>query len=171
MWRPDYSSVSHQLYGDANYHLSIRAAGVGNMRENPEGFIESNTESSWLQYLNSMSIQGTWADGLIIQAVADQLNLRVFIVESHINFNQFNIIQAQSSIQSPTVIYLGHLDEYHYVSTLPCSTSDLLQNQNSQPLNSPDISHVKLDYQNVCKKKQRQSAYMKEYMTLKLSKT
>ena len=50
-------------------------------------------------------------DGLIIQAVADQLNLRVFIVESHINFNQFNIIQAQSSMQSPTVIYLGHLDE------------------------------------------------------------
>ena len=111
------------MYGDANYHLSIRAAGVAYMRENPERFIESNTENSWLQYLNSMSIQGTWADGLIIQAIADQLNLRVFIIESHINFNQFNIIQAQSSMQSPTVIYLGHLDEYHYVSTLPCSTS------------------------------------------------
>ena len=46
------------------------------MRDNPERFIESNTETSWLSYLNDitcMSIQGTWADALIIQAVADAL--------------------------------------------------------------------------------------------------
>lgn len=29
-----FRSVSHHLYGDANYHLSIRAAGVAYMREN-----------------------------------------------------------------------------------------------------------------------------------------
>ena len=32
------------------------------MRDNPGRFIESNTENSWLRYLNNMSIQGTWAD-------------------------------------------------------------------------------------------------------------
>ena len=32
------------------------------MRDIPERFIESNTENSWLRYLNNMSIQGTWAD-------------------------------------------------------------------------------------------------------------
>ena len=53
------------------------------MRENPERFIESNTDYSWDQYLNTMSIQGTWCDGLIIQAVADQLNLKIVIVESN----------------------------------------------------------------------------------------
>ena len=55
-----FRSVSHQLYGNSNHH--IRTAGVQFMRDNPERFIESNTENSWLRYLNNMSIQGTWAD-------------------------------------------------------------------------------------------------------------
>ena len=51
--------------------MRIRTAGVQFMRDNPERFIESNTENSWLRYLNNMCIQGTWADALIIQAVAN----------------------------------------------------------------------------------------------------
>ena len=31
------------------------------MRDNPERFIESNTENLWLRYLNNMCIQGTLA--------------------------------------------------------------------------------------------------------------
>ena len=68
-----FRSVSHQLYGKSNHHMHIRTAGVQFMRDNPERFIESNTENSWLRYLNNMCIQGTWADALIIQAVADIL--------------------------------------------------------------------------------------------------
>ena len=49
---------------------------------NPERFIESNTENSWLRYLNNMCIQCTWADTLIIQAVADALNVTIQIAES-----------------------------------------------------------------------------------------
>ena len=64
-----FISVSHQLYGNSNHHMGIRTAGVQFMRDNPERFIESNTENSWLRYLNNMSTQGTWADALIIQAV------------------------------------------------------------------------------------------------------
>ena len=44
--------------------MRIRTAGVQFMRDNPERFIESNTENSWLRYLNNMCIQGTWADAL-----------------------------------------------------------------------------------------------------------
>ena len=51
--------------------MRVRTAGVQIMRDNPERFIESNTENSWLRYLNNVSIQGTWVDALIIQAVAD----------------------------------------------------------------------------------------------------
>ena len=65
-----FRSVSHQLYGNSNHHMRIRTAGVQFMRDNPERFIESNTENSWLRYQNNMCVQGTWADGLIIQAVA-----------------------------------------------------------------------------------------------------
>ena len=57
-----FRSVSHQLYGDSSYHLQIRKAGVQFLTENPERFIESNVEASWLRYLTNMSRQGTWAD-------------------------------------------------------------------------------------------------------------
>ena len=50
-----FRSVSHQLYGDCNYHMRIRTAGVQYMREHPERFIESNTENSWLRYLYYVS--------------------------------------------------------------------------------------------------------------------
>ena len=66
-----FRSVSHQLYGNSDHHMRIHTAGVQFMRENPERFIESNTKSSWLRYLNNMCTRGTWADALIIQAVAD----------------------------------------------------------------------------------------------------
>ena len=77
-------------------------------------------------------MQGTWCDGLIIQAVADQLNLRILIAESNEHFAEFNMIKSVAPLQRPTDIYLGHIDECHYVSTLPCSTnSNLLENQQS----------------------------------------
>ena len=58
------------------------------MRENPEHFIESNIDTSWLQYLSNMSVQGTWADHIIIQAVADAMNLKFHIIESSQNFRE-----------------------------------------------------------------------------------
>ena len=77
-----FRSVSHQLYGNSNHHMRIRTAGVQFMRDNPGRFIENNTENSWLRYLN-VSIQGTWADALIIQAVADALKVTIQIVQLH----------------------------------------------------------------------------------------
>ena len=60
--------------------MCIRAAGVQFLRDNPERFIESNTKNSWLLYLNNMSIQGTWADEIIIQTVAVSCSLSVEVV-------------------------------------------------------------------------------------------
>ena len=58
--------------------MRIHTAGVQFMRENPERFnIKSNTENSWLRYLNNMCTQGTWAGALIIQAVADALKATI----------------------------------------------------------------------------------------------
>ena len=51
--------------------MQVRIAGVQYMRDHPERFVESNTDNSWLRYLNDMCIQGAWSDGLIVQAVAD----------------------------------------------------------------------------------------------------
>ena len=69
-------------YGDPEHHLQVKAAGIAYMRDNPEMFIENNTEMPWLQYLNNMPMQGTWGYAIIIQAVADQLKLKIVIVQS-----------------------------------------------------------------------------------------
>ena len=53
-----FRAAPHQLYGDPEHHLQVRAAGIAYIRHNPERFIESNTEIYWLEYLN-MSMQGT----------------------------------------------------------------------------------------------------------------
>ena len=113
-----FRSVSHQLYGNSNYHMCIRTAGVQFMRDNPERFIESNTKNSWLRYLNNMSIQGTWADALIIQTVADVLKVTIQIVEPNQGFAPLTTVYpVQERNTSSTIITIGHIDECHYVST------------------------------------------------------
>ena len=76
-----FKSVSHELYGNSNNHAEIRALGVRYLKDNPERFIESIVGTSWSQYLTNMSLQGTWANHIIIQAVADAMNLKIHIIE------------------------------------------------------------------------------------------
>ena len=66
-----FRSVSHQLYGTEDHHPQIRALAIQHLINSPEHFVEYNTDQSWLQYLQSMSRLGTWADNIIIQAVAN----------------------------------------------------------------------------------------------------
>ena len=77
-----FKAVSHQLFGTPHSHLVIQHAGIQYLRYSPEQFIESNVANSWLEYLNTMSRQGTWCDGIIIQAVANALNIRIHITVS-----------------------------------------------------------------------------------------
>lgn len=96
-----FRAVSHQLYGDPNHHLLIRQAGVQYPSNNPERFIESNTENSWNEYINNMSMQGTWCDALIVQAVADCQNVAIRIIESHENFAGETLIEPHYLAQHP----------------------------------------------------------------------
>ena len=92
------------------------------MRNNPERFIKSNTEDSWASYLANVSQQGTWADALVIQAVAehDAFHMTINIVGSNQGFTPCTVI---SPVPIPghetTVINIGHIYELHYVSTIP----------------------------------------------------
>ena len=72
-----FRAVSHQLYGDLSHHLLIRQAGVQYLSNNPELFIESNTDNSWNEYVNNMSMQGTWCNALFVQAVVDCQNVAI----------------------------------------------------------------------------------------------
>ena len=65
-----------------------------------------------------MSIQGTWADALIIQTVADVLKVTIQIVESNQGFAPLTTVYpVQERNTSSTIITIDHIDECHYVST------------------------------------------------------
>ena len=114
-----FRAVAHQLYGDPKFHLNVRALAVQYLREHPERFIESNSENSWLEYLTNMSQQGTWCDNLIIQALADKLTIRIHITESNPLFAETSVIEPVHFTTDIQTIHLGHIDELHYVSTVP----------------------------------------------------
>ena len=59
------------------------------LSNNPGRFIESNTENSWNEYRNNMSMQGTWCNALFVQAAADCQNVAIHIIEL-----EFGIIKA-----------------------------------------------------------------------------
>ena len=98
------------------------------MRNNPERSIESSKDHSSSRHFFSlyMSHQGTLADALVIQAVADALNLTLHIIESNPGF----VLVTNISPVRATVINIGHLDEIYYVPTQFPSTNQPLKNHN-----------------------------------------
>jgi len=68
--------------------------------------------------LNNLSRQGTWADALIIQSTADSLRVTICIIESHSNFAETTTIRPVTC-QTETSLSIGHIDQFHYVSTVP----------------------------------------------------
>ena len=72
-----------------------------------------------------MCIQSTWADALVVQAVADALNVSIQMVKSNLGFSPnttINLVQERNSLS--TIITIGrHIDAYHYVSTTPLQSN------------------------------------------------
>ena len=98
--------------------MNVLSTGVQYMRNDPEKFIESSTDNSWLKYLACMSQQGALANAIVIQAVADALNLTIHIIESNSGFVSVTNSSAVSSETDTTAITIGHLDEVHYMLQL-----------------------------------------------------
>ena len=109
-----FRAVSHQLYGNPNHHSHVHSVGVQYLEENPERFIESNTDNSWQGYLSNMSCQGPWADAIIIQAVVNSFNVSIYIMESNETFGPITVVQPANAQKGCTNIYIGHIGETHY---------------------------------------------------------
>ena len=170
-----FRAVSHQLFGTSDNHLQIRAVGIEHLRDHPEHFIESIVGHSWLHYLNNMGRQGTWCDNVIIQAVANAFNCTIHITESAENFSETTVIHpvgSQGMEGRPRTIYLGHLDEIHYVSTVENkqlnpdsqwsqtyvqSRTKVINDKNQMCTGSPGSSDAS----------EKRKAYMREYMKRK----
>ncbi len=122
------------------------------------------------------SIYGTWADHIIIQAVANTINLRINITESALNFSDSTIVSSiytQPEGRNARDIYIGHLDELHYVSTTPITQSFSVQaNQTTSAkaklkLNSRDSQSNVKTFSNgaaLMENLDNRKKYMKEYM-------
>ena len=92
-----FKSISHQLYRDPSDHLQIREVGVRYLMKNRERFNESNVEASWLRYLSRKSRQKTWANNIIIQEVAEVMNLKIHHKESDDNFRDMTLVEPSNS--------------------------------------------------------------------------
>ena len=113
-----FKAVSRQLYSSPNYHQNVRKAGIDYLCTHPEQFIESVVDKSWSEYINDMSHQGTWCDALMVQAVADAFNCEIDITESAVNFSETTFVHPTNSKATPHITHIGHLGEFHYVSTV-----------------------------------------------------
>ena len=159
-----FRSVSHQLYGTENHHPQIRALAIQHLINCPEHFVEYNTDQSWLQYLQNMSTLGSWADHIIIQAVANTNSLRINITESALNFSESTIVSSiytEPEGRNARDIYIGHLDELHYVSTTSITQSFSVQANHTASAKTKSNSR---DSQSNLKKSEKRKKYMKEYM-------
>ena len=141
-----FRSVSHQPYGTERHHPQIRALAIQHLINCPEHFIEYNTNQSWAQYLHSMSQLGTWADNIIIQAVANTKHLRIHVIESAQNFSEATVVSSIYNQQGGNLrdIYIGHLDELHYVSTKATSRSACKETGNQKRIVQPQSQPRKL---------------------------
>ncbi len=165
-----FRSVSHQLYGTESHHPQIRALAIQHLINCPEHFIEYNTDQSWAQYLHNMSQLGTWADNIIIQAVANAKCLRIHVIESAQNFAEATLVSSIYTQPGGNVrdIYIGHLAELHYVSTMSIAQSGSEKTGNQKRTELPksqsrnSLSNETLP-QN-CVSLQSRKDYMREYM-------
>ena len=123
----------------------MRSVGVQYLVHNPEQFIESNIEHSWQDYLQRMSNKGTWADAIIIQVVAKCFNLLIHIRESNPAFSPVTVVEPINVSPDSLRIYIGHVDEIHYVSTseIPRRYSISRTNKDKKNLGTLNLEHVR----------------------------
>jgi hypothetical protein len=115
-----------------------------------------------------MSRPGTWADHIIIQAVANSHNLIINVTETAPNFTETTIVSsiyANEHGGNARNIYIGHIDEIHYISTTAVSER---QTTSINQVYANNISQFTPNSDKIVPDKPRnRKEYMKEYMKKK----
>jgi len=111
---------------------------------------------------------GSRADAIVIQAVANTLNLKIHIIESNPGFASVTNISPVSSETDTTVINIGHLDEILYVSTVPFNeeamANNVICNNQAAQLTMDHCRTANINETIAVTKDQKRKAYLKEYM-------
>jgi len=74
--------------------------------------------------MNNMARPGTRRDNIIIQAVANFLNIAINSIESDANFSSATVINPVNTDRQRTNIYIGPIQEYHFMQTTPVLNSN-----------------------------------------------
>ena len=92
-----------------------------------------------------MPDQGTWFDAIIIQAVANCLNLSIHITESNPAFSPVTVVEPINVTPDSLRNYIGHVDEIHYVSTseMPRKYSNSETNKDKKNQGTQNLEHVR----------------------------
>ena len=127
----------------------MRLAGIDDMNSFPELYIETFSGNSWNHYIEEMSRPQTWCDNIIIQAVANSYNCIIHITDSTEGSPEKIITPSTTTSEAERVaIFLGYLNEMHYVSAIQCETSEMknkFKNVKSRILVSKDARTVRLE--------------------------
>ena len=115
--------------------LQTYMSGISHLHNYPELYIESISDDTWQNYIKQMSIPGTWCDHLIIRAVANAFNCVIHITESNANSLQGTILTPVLQQEIQQTIFIGYINDLHYVSTV-CNGA-------SKSLFTPKITHDK----------------------------
>ncbi|EGC40280.1 hypothetical protein DICPUDRAFT_74144 [Dictyostelium purpureum] len=115
-------SLSDQIYGDLDHSTLIRTVIVNWLRINggfklPNGATLSDFvyDSSWEEYCNNMSKNGTWGDHLTLVAAAEIFKINITIISSVASQTGF-FIEIKPKVKSNYYVLLSHISEYHYGS-------------------------------------------------------
>eukprot|EP00210_Caulerpa_lentillifera_P000793 g768.t1 len=99
-----FSSLSDQLYNSPSYHLDVREMVVEQLRENPDIYA-SYVPGIYEDYVQKMEGEGEWGDHVTLQAAADVLGVRIYVLTS---FRNESFIEVQPREQkSERCLYLS----------------------------------------------------------------
>lgn len=118
------------------------------------------SENSWKSYLQRVVTPGTWCNNIIIQAVANQRNCVIHIIESRLSCTQGSTITPSTTDQNAKVLFVGYIEDLHYVSTIPHSNTtnkNALKYLKSKLLQSDEkIKKRNLDRRDAWQRKRKQ---------------
>jgi OTU domain-containing protein 3 len=129
-----FRSVSHQLFGSAGFHTTMRKKVVEHLLGLPveacwvSSFLSLSVDLIFFQelqpflgevniqaYLQEIAKEGTWVGHLELQAIVDIYNCSILVIFSN---NQHTLLEPKHIISTPTPIYLGYIPGLRYVSVV-----------------------------------------------------
>ncbi|GAV75810.1 OTU domain-containing protein [Cephalotus follicularis] len=108
-----FRALSDQLYGEPDYHKSVRRQVVNQLKSHPDIY-EGYVPMEYADYVKNMSRSGVWGDHVTLQAAADLYCVKISVITSFKDTCYIEILPKEQKIRK--VIFLSFWAEVHYNS-------------------------------------------------------